>query len=390
MTLLNGCVDMKIGIITFCGNGNFGSELQAIAMNDFCEKQGHNVTFCIAKSSNKLMRIAELISGKIEVLLSSCLNKEYREFYKQTNKNAHLQISITETQKNKVIEYVMSRIFIKRLSAHAIRNGKFDCYICGSDQIWSAAKMPFGSFRFLAGIPSFKKIAYAPSFGINTLPEFFRKRAMKYIIDFNHLSVRELTAQKCIQENTGLEAKIVLDPTMMIGRKYWEEQIINKDSGCCVFYFLGELTDEQAVYINRIADGRKIIVLPSNTHCKNLINAEYYTANPIDFISYIYHADMVFTDSFHGTAFSILFEKEFITFNRTQADKIKQTSRIFSLLEQFGLKDRFCDNINNFVLSPLDFAQMKVKLQQKQLESRQFLIEALSAVENYALKRKEA
>lgn len=380
---------MEIAVITFCNNGNFGSELQAVAMNDFCKKQGHHATFCIAKASNKAVRAAEMIANKGEILFHTIINKEYRRLYKQRKYNAQLQVAVTDEQKKKVLEFVNRRISVKRMLAGSIKRANFDCYICGSDQIWSASKIPFDSIRFLGGIPAFKKIAYAPSFGLNTLPEFFKKKAMKYIVDFEYLSVRELSAQKYIQEETGVIAKTVLDPTLMMGRAYWEEQVSDKGRGYCVCYFLGNISDEQAALMNRTANGKKIIVLPSALHCEKLMNAEYAISDPLDFISYIHNADIVFTDSFHGTAFSMIFEKKFITFSRTQAKAVTQTSRIFSLLEQFGLQTQFCHDAKSFCMPErIDYTKVNQTLCQKQAESIEFLTEALKAVEQYSSKKK--
>ena len=380
---------MKIAVITFCNNGNFGSELQALAINDFCKQRGHSVIFCIPKSANKLKRITEILFEKMINSANLLFNGQYRNYYKQLKQNISLQASVTSDQQAITANFIKENIVVRRLSKRQIIRGDFDCWICGSDQIWSPLTMPFNSVFFLGGIPSSKKIAYAPSFGVNTLPSFFQKKAVKYIKEFDYLSVREVSAKESIYNFCDKDAQVVLDPTLMMEPEYWEKKVKCINEKYCLCYFLGDISPETADYINKIADGRKIILLYSISHCKKLNNAVGVIADPLDFVSYIHNADLIFTDSFHGTAFSIIFEKEFISFSRTQSAAITQTSRILSLLEQFGLTERFCNNVKDFsIKDKIDYSKVSELLNQKRAESVCFLENALKQVNNTINSRK--
>lgn len=372
---------MKIAVITFCNNGNYGSELQATAMNQLCNSFGHKAEFCTIKSPKKKERVFEVILSRLKNAICCITNKEYRSFYKNLKLNIKRQQVIDIEQRKRIKDYVNNEFVTRRISKKDFRKDLYDFYICGSDQIWSPVIMPFKKEYYCDFVSPNKKLAYAPSMGINNIPKFYLKKAVPYIADFKYLSVREQCTKELIEENTGNVAKLVLDPTLTVGKEFWEEKIgqyskIDMEEPYVLCYFLGDISIEKINVINNYANGRKIILLPYKGMAEHFINSQYVSANPIDFVNLIKNSDFVFTDSFHGCCFSIIFEKQFFVFERDHKKEIVQTSRISSLLDLFGLSDRIF-NRAFFYENEIDYNSVNNILKIKKEESLEFLAAAL-------------
>lgn len=373
---------MKIAIITFCNNGNFGSELQAMAMNDYLVNRGHTPVFCILKSPNKLYRAFEKGLELLKIVFSCVTDSGFRKRYKSLKENIAYQNPVLPEQRAKVLELMTSRIKTIRVTPNIKYKKSFDCYVCGSDQIWTPNKLPVNTNYFLSGIPSSKKIAYAPSFGMNTFPDYFRKKVIKYIADFKHLSVRETDAAELLKEY-GINAKTVVDPTLLMGSEYWKNQLVKTEGGYCVCYFLGAVSNEVKNAVNRLAAKRKIIVFPLVQNTDGFENAETVCCNPLEFINYIYNADVVFTDSFHGTVFSVMLEKTFYVFSRTNTKYTNQRSRIENILMLLDIKDRLVNDPDSLsTVSAVDYSGINQKLASLQKDSAEFFDSALKQVQN--------
>lgn len=382
---------MNIAVFTFFCNGNYGSELQAIAMDYACRKAGHTPVFYKIKSSNKLERIFEVLMDRVDIAIHRLISKEYRYYYASRRLNATKQRTISSQLKKKVIDTTRTTIetaSIPRRSYNKIKG--IDCYICGSDQVWSALKMPILKEIFLVGIDSSKKIAYAPSFGLNQLPDYFTRSVMRYISSFQYLSVRELTAKEEIKNHTGKDAELVLDPTLMVGKNFWESELSKRNltrpfsEPYILCYFLGEISDDVVKIINEHYPNHSIVCLPYENECSRFAKGRYVEADQFEFVNLIKNADTVFTDSFHGTVFSILFNTPFVVISRSHEKNVTQTSRIESILSLFGLTQRFChskNDIDSAICLHIDFDDVNEKMTSYQDSSRLFLENALTEIE---------
>lgn len=385
---------MRIAIVTFFDNGNYGSELQAIAMNSFCEERGHRAVFLKIKSKNKFLRILELINDEVNVRSHCIINREYKRYYEDRLANLKRQENISESLRNSIRQFMKKHIEMFVVSRRIFNKAKgFDCYICGSDQIWSALKMPIRKEYFLCRIPASKKIAYAPSFGLNQLPQYFIKHVVAYINDFRYLSVREDVAKEQIKESFGREAELVLDPTMLVDRDFWN-QFIAKETTCDIAepyvlcYFLGRFSNEQLQQINRYANGKLIISLPYIDASKKFVHGKYVEATPVDFVKLIRDADFVFTDSFHGSVFSIIFNKPFVVYDRTHVLHVVQSSRICSLLKIAGIPQRFCKTVQDAercLGEKICYKEINDRIHSKRVESISFLDNSLLAVKRNSI-----
>lgn len=385
---------MRISIVTLFDNGNYGSELQSMAMTLYLKNKDYEPVLCHIKAPNKALRLLEVLVDAVVLKINTFFNAEMKMYLTDCTINAEKQRSISSELKEYVHSFVSRHIVSERVSRWNVPNGKFDAYICGSDQIWSALKLPICSKLFLNGVSSDRKIAYAPSMGLDTLPTYYIKKVGKYISDFKYLSVREEAAKHAILENFGIDALQVLDPTMLVGRDVWDSLLAfegkktpKKKYIFC--YFLGELSDDTVRCINDIAKEYEVIILPYEEDSIKVRNGNYQLADPLDFVNLIKHAQYVLTDSFHGSVFSVLYEKQFVVTKRTHVGRVAQTSRITSLLTIFGLEKQYCQYSNemlNALKTNIDYSTIYKQLENEQKISRAFLDNALDEI-NKTLKK---
>lgn len=380
---------MKIGVITFFDNGNYGSELQALAMQGFCQSRGHEVTFLRIYPRNKYIRFTNRVVNKIIVWYKCKTDKEFLKVHEDLRSNVGRQANISPELRNHIKASVTRLIHSGHISAFRMRHlSPYDCYICGSDQVWSALIQPVWTYNFLKGVSSDRKIAYAPSVGVNEMPEYYLRTIAPLVKEFKYLSVREQNVADVFEKRFGVKPLVVVDPTILVGREYWinllQKENIKKEEHHYVFcYFLGEISDEQTDFLNRFAGDRKIIILPYEKHAEKLKNGNYVLADHLEFVNYIRYADYVFTDSFHATVFSILFHREFAVFQRSHVGVTKQTSRIESLLSLVHLDDRLVNKTNVVEsISVMNYDKVNEIIEKERQKSIQFLDGALKQVQN--------
>lgn len=380
---------MRIGVITFFDNGNYGSELQALAMQGFCESRGHEVTFLRIYSGNKYIRFINRVVNKIIVWYKCKTDKEFLKVHEDLRSNVGRQANISPELRNHIQASVTRLIHSGHISAYRMRHfTPYDCYICGSDQVWSALIQPVWTYNFLKGVPADRKIAYAPSVGVNDMPEYYLRTIAPLVKDFKYLSVREHNVADVFEKRFWVKPLVAIDPTILVGRDYWinllQKENIKKENSPYVFcYFLGEISDEQVVFLNRFADGRKIIILPYEKHAEKLRNGQYVLADHLEFVNYIRYADYVFTDSFHATVFSILFHRDFAVFQRSHVGVTKQTSRIESLLSLVHLEDHLVNNPNTVdTFGVTNYKKVDEIIEEECQKSMEFLDNALTHIQN--------
>ena len=217
-----------------------------------------------------------------------------------------------------------------------------------------------------------KRISYAASFGIDEVDENAQEKLRKYLPHFKAISVREDAGKKIIEGATGIEdVQVVLDPTMLVEKERWtrlEERPDNAPTTKYVLaYFLGDGYKEQ---IKRYCkkNGYEFI--------------DYYQKNanygPSEFLYLIHHADLIITDSFHGSVFSILFERPFFFFFCIEkSENNNMLSRINTLLATFGLQSQLLKgDIENANLE-VDYDAVNTKLSKERAKSINFLKRAL-------------
>lgn len=225
--------------------------------------------------------------------------------------------------------------------------------VVGSDQLWLPVNIAGGYYTLdFVELPC-RKVSYATSFGVSELPEKYMSEVARFLPTFSAVSVREDTGADLAERATGRRPEVVCDPTMLLPREEWEsiaDDSLVPDVPYAFCYFMGRNLWQRDC-ARREAD-RRGLKLMAIAHPDEYVKyddtyADIYPwdAGPAEWVGLISHADMVFTDSFHGTAFSNIFERPFVSFRRHVNMGAQSTnSRIDSLLGRLGLKGRICES----------------------------------------------
>ena len=232
---------------------------------------------------------------------------------------------------------------------HVGINERYNSVIVGSDQLWLPGNI-VGDYYTLSFVPdNVNKVSYSTSFGQSYVPHELIEKTSIFLDRINYLSVRETSGQRIIKEISGRDAKIVLDPVLLFDKEYWEGCIGDKPiiEGNYIFcYILGKRkSGRKFAKALKAKCNYKIVNMPNLDEYilgdDKYTDIKLYEVSPFDFLNLIYYAKYVITDSFHCTAFSILFHKAFFIFHRHKDKSVYSTnSRIDDLLERADLKNR--------------------------------------------------
>ncbi len=354
---------MKVGIITIIDNNNYGNRLQCYAVQKVLKKLGVEAeTIYYGKELNIKYKDKIKLMKKI---IKSCY-LEIRINLKRFSKFKRARIF---SFFNKNIKTTNKRTLLYNKNSQK----KYDYFLVGSDQIWSPNYGRFGDVEFLTFVPKEKRIAYAPSFGVSEIAKEKEDFCSEPLKEFKAISVREEAGKQIIEKITGRkDVEVLVDPTMMLTEKEWIE--VEKKPKCLkndnfVFcYFLGTVSEEKWKYIEKQAQKNNSKIVKLNDK-----NNEFYNMGPAEFIYLLRNAQYIFTDSFHGCVFSILFKKDFIIFDR-ESKKQSMYSRIDTLLEKFHLNDRKYKEEKE--LKPVDYSISDNILEEERQKTYNFLRKA--------------
>lgn len=379
---------MKIGIITWVHYENYGTKLQAIALQHYLKKLGHHVELINFQlpdvenkhnSPNKLSFIQKGINRLNHIAFLEIQKRNISSFEERTKKFEDV-ISDNCVLTDEVIcddDYV------------SICNS-FDTLIFGSDQIWNPKWFHQYYYADFDEITSMR-VAYAPSFGVNYVPQLQIDDYKRSLSRFNFLSAREEDGCKIIRDITDCFSTCVVDPTLLLDKKSWTSILTSErvfDEPYVLCYFLTDNKNHwKAAQRYANAHGYRVIIIPQQLKSYLQQGIIEKAAGVDDFINLIKDAECVFTDSFHATVFSVIFEKMFYVFERNRPNGfLNQNSRIYNLLGKLGLSDAIIKyNSSNIekIFSP-NYSDANVKLEELVNSSKNYLNTALSENETMA------
>lgn len=341
---------MKVGIVTIVSL-NFGNRLQNYALQRVLENLGCTVhTF-------RRTRLSKGIKYWTKALVQTSLQTKGAKF-REFDKKIHF-----------------SDVVIGRDNCPDNLEQKYDYFIAGSDQIWNPYyDFVAGKCDFLGFARKEQKISYAASFGVSEIPPERKEEYEKYLKTFKAISVRENQGAKIIEDLISRKATIVLDPTLMLDESEWKN--IEKNSHYCpkhayVFvYALGDKNDRFKIKIEQLQKNYEIFDV-----CAIQKNGRELPIGPSEFLNLLRNAEIILTDSFHATAFSILYQKKFITFNRPG---LNMNSRIKSLAELIGERDRLNKYGDLDCEIDIDYKKIDTILKKERKKSIDFLNMALN------------
>lgn len=227
-------------------------------------------------------------------------------------------------------------------------NNRYDVFIAGSDQIWYPNAEIFDPYFYLDFVTK-KMISYAPSVGASEYPKDYIEKTKPLLDRFEHISVREQKGQELLSSFLHKDISVVLDPTLLLTAKDWDavasERLVKKRYAFLYMLTFNEIYIQYAQRAARVK-GLQLVTVSNDLRLREYVD-KIIPAGPSEFVSLIKYSDIVFTDSFHGTVFSILYHKEFVTFKRFKdVDKVNQNSRLYNLFNILEIKDRFISVID--------------------------------------------
>lgn len=341
----------KVGIITLHGYLNYGNKLQNYATQEvlrslLCDPTTIVNDVSMNQNIKVINRLKNVNLKKIVLYICRQIKILRQKIYLTTKEKR--AISLKNERINKFKKF--SRNYIKETDYTINETNisrkfheQFDYFIVGSDQVWNPHFINNSNIYFLTFSPRNKRIAYSASFGINELSNKCIESYKESLSQFEYISVREDAGASIVRDLTDKNVEVLIDPTLMLDKKEWLE-IARKSKHkpqkpYILTYFLGQISNEVANFIKNLSKEHNLeiaILEDGNGDIKDKIR---YTTDPGEFIDYINSAELIFTDSFHGTVFSILFEKPFVTFDR-KSKGASMGSRIDTLLGKFELEDR--------------------------------------------------
>ena len=362
----------KIGILTFHTPDNYGAVCQAYALQTYLEEYENAkveiIDFCTDAhlKSNRIFKTrSQNLLKNIVLHLFTCA-----------------RFCALQQKKNRVSKFRQSLL---HLSKHRYNTEEdllhnilpYDFYISGSDQVFNPNIKYWKVYYLKFPKKGSKKIAYAPSFGISTFTDDITGRILPLLEDFDYLSCREKQGAEYLSKILHKDVPTVLDPVFLIGASRWKE-IIHKPSRVKDYIFVYDLCGGKKLLTLarklRQETGYDIVCATGNiknfyTDCLSL-----YNIGPKELLGYICQAKYVVTDSFHGTALSLIMNTKVISYIALP----HVASRIISIMELLGISDQVITDIEQFDLESINFRNYTSELEKHIKFSKAYLHTALN------------
>ena len=325
---------MKAGLVTFYHIHHYGALLQAAATERAVESLGGacEIIDYYVNQNNDLFRKPTGVGSAAADVHTALHYKALRDRYQRFERFSRDYLRISGHRFESLEELRSAEL-------------PYDLILSGSDQIWNPKIFPDGRFDpvFFGAFSSRRKIAYAPSFGVPHIPEGMEEELRSYLEQFSHISVRERQGREIVKEITGKDVPVVLDPTLLLTAEQWSAMAVPPDrSGGYILCYCISKPGALAPYIQRLAEetGLPVVQLCGIRQKVHPKAACVLDAGPSEFLGLFQNASYVCTNSFHGTVFSVQFQKPFFTAVAPSELAAPESSRTFSILSRLGLTER--------------------------------------------------
>lgn len=365
---------MKIGILTFPNSKSYGAVLQMLALYNVCKELGYDTEIInyhnlwMKQEKHSSLSKQNIVKKKLNNLLHWRLIKGFTKFEAKMTKYPVKPTS----DKN-------------QLSAISERYG---AVVCGSDQVWNPDITNYDKSYFLdfCGTET-ARISYAPSFGVESLQQEYGQHIKQELLKFQSLSVREEAGQQIIRQLTGESAELVIDPTLLLSEEFWVryESKHPKAKGPYILYYT--IRESKTLWKKCLELSEKtnipILRIGSNAISKWLYKTDMVECipdvTPDQWLYLVRNASYVVTNSFHGTAFSVNFSKNFyVEFSSLT------NSRLSNLVKLLKFEDRVLKDGVQLAVSDTDYSYANGILAGLKKTSLHYLEQALhdAAVRN--------
>lgn len=363
---------MKIGILTYHRAHNYGAMLQAYALLTYLRSNGHDAEIIDYWPESHRVQYALIkpivgngIIPKIKCIIANTVTF-FRRYVRirKFEKFCHTYLNIGST-----IQYP---------NPNALTDLKYDFVIVGSDQIWrnhesNGKYIGFDPVYFGQNIPkSIRCISYAASMGVIQLSNDDKNRLKNYLNRFCRILVRENSLKKVIND-FGFDAQVVVDPTLLLSKADWNQMLPQQRFRKTKYVLYYELmkSEDALLFAKHKADelGCKLLIMDAIIPLMPRRGHISY-ASPIEFLHAIRDAEFVIATSFHGTAFSVIFEKQFITIGlKNNADRVQ------TLLHQLDIVEHYQEYPQNVM--DIDYAQVKSRFSKLVANSMHLLLTSI-------------
>lgn len=343
---------MKIKTITCHDVYNLGASLQAFALQNYLESEGHDVEVIDYKPwylSNhyklwgvgnerfhkpilwqlyNLAKFPERVSALPRKKVFDEFTKKYLRLTKRYNSFEELRANPPEA----------------------------DVYVAGSDQIWNTTFNNGIDPAFYLNFGKAKKISYAASFATEKLRKGTESFVKEMLDNFNEISVREESGIN-ILKSTGHNGIVVVDPVFLLSQDQWKSVIHNeKEEKDYILVYSFEKGGAMQKVAERLSKLQHCAVYSVGPYKLKYAHRNYVNAGPLSFLSLIKNAKCIISNSFHATAFSMVFEKNFFVVNREDG----LNTRMKDLLQKYGISERLIgvDTSDQTLCSDIDFSKV--------------------------------
>ena len=352
----------SIGCITFHASHNYGSCLQAYALQEFIKENFSDIDYKILNFRSDFQKRyyavfphTSTFMHKLAILLNySKLRKKFLLFEEFINTSLNVTAEFSE---------------------EGCKEEDFGCdlYIAGGDQPWNIKCKDFFWIYYLPFVKKARKISYAVSLGPKQLEftETEQKLIHEYVEQFASLSLREQGSVQQLKNITTRSMQVHMDPVLLLDKEKWMKLVGERPNKkkYLILYILDY--DKEAYNLaGKLAKYLGLEVIVTKPALKQDYFGHYknrFATGPLEFLNYIYYSDLVVTTSFHGCVFASLFERPLVTINSFKDNRRNQ------FLQRYGLASCECTGLKEQEiidrLTHLDFAKFKKQVQADRKES---------------------
>lgn len=347
---------MKVATITYSNAQNYGAMLQAYALssylNAFCKCDVIDYRTFDSRWFKPRKEIKDIVVSAVQISQGKRRVSRFEQFRKK-----YLPLTtICECRDD-----------LKKL------NNEYDCFITGSDQVWNCSHGANENFFLTFADKDKKKVAYAASFGSSSIPKEYAEAVSSYLKEISYISIREKSGAVLVERLIGNKPPVVVDPVFLKDAAEWKQIATTVEmKKPYVFVYSTQKSANLNQAVKDFTEKNRIKIVSTHAipgvHC--FVRKDI---GPLEFLGYIMNAEYVISTSFHATAFSIIFEKDFCVVPHSQTG-----ARVTDLLEDANIAECIWQR-DNYQYHQVDYSNAGVKALQTRIDfSKQFLRNCLN------------
>lgn len=346
----------KVGIITVCISENFGSVLQATALKEYLEKHEYDPVFISTRNSISSHSIKSLLSNVFKAILKGGMWDSIKKWIKK-----YLYFE----------QYIKNNFDI--ISKRKVSGETLNCILIGSDTVWDiqskyfcASQDTFWALDWFR-IPIIVYSASIANSDYNALDKLqYPRDAIK---KYKCISARDEYTANYVSKVTEEKCLITCDPTLLLPREYYQKRCTKIEENYILVYMFDDLSGEWLKEVKKISKQNSLKIICIDKYISGSDTWLDSTMN--NFFTYFSNAKYIITNTFHGTIFSIIFEKQFVCLDFNK-------SKVNELLHQVKLEDRLCSrSITEIIYKNIDYTEARSEIMKLKQESELYLLKSL-------------